>query len=446
MNVRRVRPGLVLAISAGAALALAGCSTGSTDSPAVASAAPTNLSGTVSLWHFFSDREAGVVQKAVDQFEKANPDVKVVVHSGQDDAKLQQVISSGGDVDVAISYSSDIVGNFCSTGAFADLEPYITRDKVDLEQFPKVVRTYTEFDGTRCTLPLLADVPALYMNSAALAAAGITTPPTTLDELEADGLKMTTYNDDGSIKTLGFNPLMGFYENTPMNFGPTVDAQWLHDDGQAAVADSTWPEVMKWQKAYVDKIGYDKLQKFTAGVGQEFSDSNAFQTGQVAMQIDGEWRTAFLADQAPDLQYTTAAFPTGAGHDDLYGSGTISGNVVGIGKGSKNPELAWALMKYLTTDTDAVVGLANGLKNVPTTLPALASPDLVVSPQFQTFIDIAKNPKTSTRPSSPLGSGYGQPLTDFWTKWQGTDGSGLQEGLDAAAKQMNDSLALVAAP
>src|SRR4051794_9317724 len=255
MNPRRVRPGLLLVISAGAALALAGCSTGGTDSPAVASAAPTELSGTVSLWHFFSDREAGVVQNAVDQFEKANPNVKVVVHSGQDDAKLQQVISSGGDVDVAVSYSSDIVGNFCSTGAFVDLEPYLTRDKVDLEQFPKVVRTYTEYDGTRCTLPLLADVPALYMNSAALAAAGITTPPTTLDELEADGLKMTTYNDDGSIKTLGFNPLMGFYENTPMNFGPTVDAQWLDADGQAAVADSTWPEVMQWQKKFVDAIG-----------------------------------------------------------------------------------------------------------------------------------------------------------------------------------------------
>jgi hypothetical protein len=32
-----------------------------------------------------------------------------------------------------------------------------TAIKVDLEQFPKVVRTYTEFDGTRCTLPLLAE-------------------------------------------------------------------------------------------------------------------------------------------------------------------------------------------------------------------------------------------------------------------------------------------------
>ena len=67
---------------------------------------------------------------------------------------------------------------------------------------------------------------------------------------------------------------------------------------------------MNWQKDFVDKIGYDKLQAFTAGLGQEFSADNAFQTGQVAMNLDGEYRTAFIADQTPDLNYGTAPFPT----------------------------------------------------------------------------------------------------------------------------------------
>ena len=79
------------------AIALAGCSGpgSSSDAGNVASAAPTHLKGTVSLWHFFTDREAGVIQSVVDDFEKKYPDVTVQVHSGQDDEKLTKAIAAG---------------------------------------------------------------------------------------------------------------------------------------------------------------------------------------------------------------------------------------------------------------------------------------------------------------------------------------------------------------
>ena len=148
-------------------------------------------------------------------------------------------------------------------------------------------------------------------------------------------------------------------------------------------------------------IGYDKLNKFSSGLGQEFSADNALQTGQVAMTIDGEWRTAFIKDQTPDFDYGTAPFPTS--DPAIFGGGYITGNIAGIAKGSQNPELAWALLKYLSTDTDAIVKLSNGLKNVPTTKAALASPDLEVSDQFKTFLDIAGSGLTRTTPPNVVG-------------------------------------------
>ena len=45
-----------------------------------------------------------------------------------------------------------------------------------------------------------------------------------LEELKEMALAMTTYNADGSIDVLGFNPLMGYYENTPTNWAMTVSA------------------------------------------------------------------------------------------------------------------------------------------------------------------------------------------------------------------------------
>ncbi|MFJ3391777.1 ABC transporter substrate-binding protein [Leifsonia aquatica] len=434
-----------IGIAAAAALTLAGCSGGSSGT-AFSDTTPKELSGTVSFWHFFSDREADVIQSVVDDFEKKNPKVKVEVHSGQDDEKLQKAIATGSKVDVGLSYSTDIVGNFCSNGAFRSLNKVIERDGVDMSQFSDTVKSYTEFKGTRCAMPMLADVYGLYYNTDLLQAAGYTAPPKTLSELEAMADKLTTFNADGSIKTLGFNPTMGWYENSAAHYGPAAGAEWLKDDGTSAISSSPgWSELIQWQKAYVDKIGWDKLNAFTSGLGQEFSADNAFQTGQVAMNFDGEYRTAFIADQAKGLNYGTAPFPTADDHTDLYGGGYITGNIIGISKGSKQPELAWALLKYLTTDTDAVVKLANGLKNVPTTKDALTSPKLEVSDQFKTFLDISSDKNVQTTPASPLGAGYQNSFQDFWNKYQ-SQGGDLQAGLKDVDKQIDDALALTTGP
>ena len=118
--------------------------------------------------------------------------------------------------------TNDIVGAFCSSGAFRDLGPYIERDGVDLSQFSETTASYTQFEGTRCALPVLADAYGLYVNDDLLSAAGYDHAPTTLEELKEMALAMTTYNADGSIDVLGFNPLMGYYENTPTNWAMTA--------------------------------------------------------------------------------------------------------------------------------------------------------------------------------------------------------------------------------
>ena len=82
---------------------LAACSGGG--STTIDKTTPTNLKGSVSLWHFFTDREAKVIQSVVDDFEKANPGVKVTVHSGQDDDKLQKANTACTHVAVGIANS-----------------------------------------------------------------------------------------------------------------------------------------------------------------------------------------------------------------------------------------------------------------------------------------------------------------------------------------------------
>ena len=426
-----------------AVLGLAACSGGSSDGPVAEATAPAEVTGDIQFWHFFTDREADVIQSVVDDFEKANPGVKVTVKSGQDDEKMRKAISAGQPIDVGLSYSTDQVGPLCSSGDFADLTSFIERDDVDLTQIPDTVLGYTSFDDKRCTMPALADVYGLYYNTDLLAAAGYTEPPKTLAELSDMAVKLTTFNDDGSIKQLGFMPLLGYYENAEAHWAPAADAEWLNDDGTSAIGSSPgWTAILEWQKDLIDRLGgYQKLADFQAALGQEFSAENDFQTGRVAMNIDGEYRTAFIDDQAPDLAYGTAPIPSAEGYEDSYGAGYITGNIVGIGKGSKNPEAAWAFIKYLTTDTAAQVKLSNGLKNAPTTHDAITSPDLEVTPQFQTFLDIFENAKSSTTPPSAIGAEYQTIFGTHTAKWQQGDVTDLpgmlsqvDDEIDAAVK------------
>ena len=401
----------------------------------------TPVSGTVELWHFFTEREAKAIASVVKDFEAAHPTIKVTVKSGQDDSKVTQAIGAGRGPDVGLSYSTDIVGKFCSSGAWVDLTQYIQRDKVDLNKLNATTRQYTQFDGKRCAMPFLADAYGLYYNKDLFAKAGIAGPPKTLDELSADAKKLTVKNPDGSLKTVGFLPLSDFYENAPAHLAPAVGAKWLTDDGKSAVgSDPAWKTLLTWQKSLIDWYGYDNLQKFRAGLGDEFSADNAFHKGKVAINVDAEYRLAFLKDQAHKLKFGVAPLPTS--DPARYGGGYVTGNIVGISKNAKNPEAAWELIKYLTTDDKAISKLANLIKNIPTTTASLADPTLQADPDFKVFLDIFANSNSSTTPPSASGPAYQETFQTFVSSWQAGKVKDLDAGLADSDKKINNVMTL----
>jgi multiple sugar transport system substrate-binding protein len=429
-------------VIAALALSVTGClgssAGGANDNP--------NAKVTITFWHGWSaPSEVKAIQATIDGFEAKYPNVTVKAVGNITDDKINQALRAGGPnaPDVVSSFTTDNVGEFCHSHAFADLTPFLAKANIDpTTTFPAAQLDYTQYQGDQCALPLLSDAYGLYYNKDEFAAAGISSPPKTLSEFDADAVKLTKSSGD-SYSQLGFMPNYHGYESTITHFAAQWSPTYFTSDGKSNIAtDPAFAAAFQWQKSLVGKLGgFSKLDKYRTTFGDEFGSKNPFMTGQVAMSIDGEWRAGMIDDAAPDLNYGVAPFPVPDAQASQYGKGYITGTIVGIASTSQKQNAAWEFVQYLTTDTKAVVDFANAIHNVPSTTAALASKQVSQDPHFQAFIKIAQNKYSNTTPSSPNGGAYQLTLQDLGYAYESGRQTDLPGGLSKAAHQIDTDIA-----
>ena len=430
------------------AMVAAACTAGGgTKPPQTVNPSGSNAPVKLSVWGFYTERELKNFTDILAGFQQKYPWITVDMVPGKEFQDIVRGINSGTPIDVAIDAGPDNVAKYCSSGGWIDLNPYIEADGLDMSAtFPAAVMTYTNYEGKQCALPLLSDAYGLYYNKELLTKAGYTDPPKTLSELTAMAEKLTQFNADGSIKVAGFVPLSTFYEGYNIYLGNAWGAKWYDEAGKSAFAtDPAWAQAFQWDKELTDFYGYDNLLKFSSSLGganSEWSAANGFEAGRIAMLYDGEWREAFIQNDGVKLDYATAPFAVADDRPELYGSGLIGGTVVGVPTTSENPGAAWLLVKYLTTDTQALESLAHVLKNVPTTIESLKDPQLTSDPIFSTFLGIFSNPNSSFKPLTPIGTADADLESDFLSRWEAGKISDLQAGLQQLATQIDQQLQL----
>ena len=428
------------AATAAVSMLLAGCgstSGGANDDP--------TKDVTITFWHGWSaPSEAKAIKENIDAFEAKNKNIKVKVVGNITDDKINQALRAGGRTapDVVASFTTDTVGQFCSSKVFADLDPFLKKSDIDVEAtFPAPMLDYTQFEGTRCSLPLLGDAYGLYYNKDAFKEAGITAPPKTLSEFDKAAQALTKAKGD-SFSQLGFMPNYHGYESTFTHYAASWGAEYFDDNGKSNVAnDPGFEQLLTWQKGLVDKLGgFSKLEKYRNTFGDEFGPKNPFMTGQVAMSIDGEWRAGMIDEAGVDFEYGVAPFPVPDDKADTYGGGYLSGTIIGISGKSQKQNAAWELVKYLTTDTDAVVSFANAIHNIPSTNEALQSPELKKTPAVEAFLAIAGNPNSTTTPASVNGGAYQLTLQDVGFAYESGKTTDAKAALEKAAKQIDTDI------
>ncbi|UKY50284.1 ABC transporter substrate-binding protein [Streptomyces inhibens] len=409
---RRIRLSAALA---GAGLLISGCANPSVGNDRDDPTKPVTLT----FWHGWSTPgEMKAINDSIARFEKLHRNITVKVVPNVTDETMNQALRAGGDdaPDVVSSFTTNNVGQYCSSGMWTNLDRFMKKSGVDKEKvFPKTLLDYTSYRGKQCALPLLADSYGLYYNKDAFKKAGITRPPRTMSELKRDAVKLTRRAKDGSYQQVGFMPNFRLYQNSPdrmfAQWGPT----YFDKHGKAQLAkDPATKKFFATQRELIEaQGGYGPLEKFRTRFGEEMSSQNAFLTQKLAMHMDGEWRGLMLRQAKAKFGWDTAPMPVPDDQADTYGKGYLTGTVAGIAHSSQHQNAAWELVQFLTINTEQVVRFANDIHNVPSTKAALKSPKLDADPTFRTFLDIARNAHSVALPPSVNGGQYVTALQDF---------------------------------
>ncbi|WPO73700.1 MULTISPECIES: ABC transporter substrate-binding protein [unclassified Streptomyces] len=428
---------------ASAALAAAGLLLSGCANPSVGSANddPTKPV-TLKFWHgWATPGEVKAVDDSIERFEKLHPNIRVESTGNVTDTTVNQALRAGGDKapDVVSSFTTNNVGQYCDSGMWVDLDPFMKKTGVDKrEVFPKTLLDYTSYQGNQCALPLLADAFGMYYNKDAFEEAGIERPPRTMSEFERVAKKLTVRRGEDSYERVGYMPNFRLYQNSPDRLFAQWGPKYFDADGNSRLAEepATY-DFLKTARQLADaQGGFDDLEKFRLTFGDEMSSQNAFLTGKLAMHLDGEWRGLMLKDAKADFDWGVAPLPVPDDQADTYGRGFITGTVAGIAHSSKHQNAAWELVRFLTTDTDQVVDFANAIHNVPSTYAALKSPRLDADPTFRTFFKILENKHSEALPPSTNGGSYIVSLADFAYSVEAGRAGDLRAGL----KKLDDQI------
>jgi multiple sugar transport system substrate-binding protein len=357
------RIAVVLVAAALVLAAVGGCGRG---------AAPKN---TIVFWQF-SPLDA--IDPVLARFRAENPGVDVQVEqltwqSGRE--KIVAAIAAGRPPDLC-ELGSTFLPGLVADSTLLDLTDRVADLRSDL-----VAWDVTSYRGRAYAIPWMVGTRALYLNDDLLRRAGLdpTSPPSTWDEL-LRAARLVTEKNPGAK---GFGMSAGEREILFKKFMPFA---WGNG---GAILDSTMtrsvmgsPQNLEALRFYLGLRPYSLLER------QEMHEA-AFAKGRLGIIISGPWLARKLPETAPGLSFSVALMPRPA-----PGKGTpasfAGAEVLGIFRGSRNPEGALRLARFLVRSENTMPLFVATGNAFPAAAAAAADTYFVSHPKDRVFLEQLK--------------------------------------------------------
>lgn len=379
-------------------------------------------------WTEVTELEAN--QALVREFEQQHPGIKVQIQNvpGSREAmqKLQTMVAAGTPPDVMALHGAYYLP-FASKGALAELEPFVQKDPdFNLEDIYPRLLDICRWEGKLYSLPRYTSVLALVYNKSMFDSAGVPHPgsgPTwTWDDYRQTCAKLT--KGEGQQKQWG--AYIDFWDTRLYPWLWQNNANIMDGARKRCVIDS--PEAVEALTFLRDlrlKDGYCP----PATAGEKNEGVSMLMSGKVAMFMTGPWDVQALLKQ-PTLKWDVAPLPTRKKAATLLGTENYA-----IAAGSKHPEEAWKLFKFLLSP-HAQEYMAEKLEKMPSRQSVAEGPYLTAESQYNRKVFVDAIAYGQTPPNIPQWAEVSHYLKDqFDLIWVGK--KDVAAGLKDAATAVN---------
>jgi N,N'-diacetylchitobiose transport system substrate-binding protein len=309
--------------------------------------------------------------------------------------KFTEAIAGGTTPDVA-EVGTTWTPEFADAGALVDLTKQVDSAGLDKDLVSGLVEAGT-YDGKLYGMPWYGGIRSVVYRTDVFKKAGVTPPKTwdqfikVADKIKAAEPKMITFPVPGDSE----------YGVDPWIWGAGGDIATQNSDGTwTSTIDS--PAAQEGIQFYTDLATKHGYSSPAATTWDEADLSDAFTRGDAAMMIAGSWTPPALVAANPDLKGKIGAFPI-PGRTSGMSPSFLGGSHLSIFNTAKNPDLAWAFVRMMSTGKFAAewgqqTGFFPGTKSLLDKLQSQDDP--TVSPFAEQAADASKSV-----PVTPL---YGQ--------------------------------------
>ncbi|RYG39553.1 sugar ABC transporter substrate-binding protein [bacterium] len=271
----------------------------------------------------------------IPEFERQNPDIRVRFHHFEDYGNRVLLSHAGGIAPDVIRENIDFSIGWTKRGLNLPLNRYINgSDGIDRKDFIPILWKGLEYGGDTYGVPQDINLLGLFYNKELFDKAGMAYPDAswTWKDLQSAAKKLT------QGQTVGLD--MGWGGGTFRPFVYQAGGRFWNEDGVTTAIDS--PEVAEALRYYKSLMRGDVALTRSNSLRGGLGPDKFFQTGRVAMFVDGSWLVPSIKKAAPDLRFGLAPLPRGAQASTISSSCHWS-----VSSQTRHPEAAWKLAKFL---------------------------------------------------------------------------------------------------
>ena len=325
---------------------------------------------------------AGALRGLMDEFEAANPGIKVKLLSGPFASTKEQTVAgaAAGTMADVVGLDGAWVSDFVKQGAITDLSKLMNEAGYDASQLAAQIKV----NGSTYMIPVVNFIYPLFTNDDLLSKAGVTAPPTNRSEFMDAAKSVTALGGDvkGWILPLSLETPNGI-QNDVMSWNWASGGSMLKD----GKPDLTNPDV-KATIEYVKSLWDAGVVAPGALTMKEPDKVEEFTNGRVGMMIGSLAWVNLIRKSNPDLKFSISAIPAKDGYTGKRGIPYASWGI-GIAENSKYKAQAWKLVDFLMNKTSnaKLSSVANAFPGNTKAVPDFVSEDDL----FKTAFDIYKS-------------------------------------------------------